>query len=124
MAVVNPYITYNIDKLPLEILAMINILFKGEIKGFEDVYMVEIKLDDPVKHIEQGGEGFIIHVGSNQYQSQAKHLWQDEWCVIHKSIFERITTIDEDRFTKLLKKYLDTGELYFPKIEKNNLKRK
>ena len=110
--------TYNVDKLPLEVVAMINLLFKGELEGFEDAYMVEVKINEPLKHIEEGNEFFIIHNGSHQYQSCAQHLWDEEWAVLHKSMFEKTNNIDEDRFKKLLEKYFETGEAF--KVEEGD----
>jgi len=111
-------ITHNVDKLPLEVVAMVNLLLKGEIEGLEDAYMVEIKLDDPLKHIEEGNEFFIIHTSGDQYQSHAEHAWDPEWAVLHKTMFEKTNNIDEDRFKKLLEKYFETGEVF--KVEEGD----
>jgi hypothetical protein len=106
----NDNVTYNIDKLPLEVVGMLNILFRGEMEGFENAYMAEIKLDDPIKHIKDGDEFFIIHQSLDQYMSNAKHLFDKEWAVVHKKIFN-MTVVDEERFDILLNKYFETGEL-------------
>jgi len=103
-------VTYNIDKLPLEIVGMLNLLFNGAIDGFENAYMVEIKLDNPMEHIKNGGDNFLIHQSLDQYESHAKHLWDENWAVIHKKMFN-LTVVDESRFETLIKKYLETGEL-------------
>ena len=72
--------------------------------------MVEIKLDDPMKHIKDADDCFIIHQSLDQYMSHATHATDKEWAVIHKKIFN-MTMVDEDRFDTLLNKYFETGEL-------------
>ncbi len=114
----NNSITNNIDKLPLEAIGMFNILFQGKIEGFEDAYMVEVKIDDPIKHIEDGDEFFIIHQNMPQYQHHAEHLWDKNWAVMHKDTF-RLTETDEDRFNILLKKYFETGKIAEKKEKKH-----
>ena len=109
----NKNVTYNIDKLPLEVVGMLSLLFKGEIEGFENAYMVEIKLDDPMKHIKDGDDCFIIHQSLDQYMSHAEHVFDKEWAVVHKQVFN-MTQVDEDRFETLLNKYFETGELSKP----------
>ena len=103
--------TQNIDKLPLEAVGMISVLFSGELEGFNDAYMVEIKLDDPIKHIKDGDDGFIIHQSIDQYQSHAEHRCDYEWAVIHKDTFKNLADADKTRFDTLLKKYFETGEI-------------
>ena len=110
--------TCNIDKLPLEAVGMIYMLFQEKIEGFENAYMVEIKLDDPIKHIEEGDEFFIIHQNINQYKSNAKHQCDYDWSVIHKDMFKNMGEIDEQRFKTLLKKYFETGKIAEKKAEK------
>lgn len=102
--------TYNIDKLPLEVVGMLDILFRGKLEGFENVYMVEIKLDAPMQHIKDGDESFIMYQSLDQYMNHAKHLWDKEWAVVHKKVFNT-TEVDEGRFKTLLNKYFETGEL-------------
>ena len=103
-------VTYNIDKLPLEVVGMLDILFRGEFEGYKDVYMVEVKIDDPMKHIKEGDEFFIMHKSIDQYIHHAEHLFDKEWAVIHKKIF-KTTTTDENRFKTLLNTYFETGVL-------------
>jgi len=103
--------THGIDRLPLEVVGIFNILFKGKIEGFENAYMVEIKLDDPIKHIEEGGDSFIIHQSLDQYQSHAQHIGDYDWAIIHKNMFVNIGEVDEKRFETLLKNYLETGKI-------------
>ena len=110
--------TSNVDKLPLEVVGMLIFLFKGETEGFEDAYMVEIKLDDPIKHIEEGDEFFIIHSSIDQYESHAEHRWKEDWAVIHKNMFKNLIAADEARFETLLKKYFETGKIAEKKEEK------
>jgi hypothetical protein len=103
-------ITYNIDKLPLEVVGMIYFLFKGEIEGYDNAYMVEIKLDNPIELIKEEKDNFIIHRGNEQYQSSAIHLWDEEWAVLYKPLFfNKITDVDEKRFRTLLETYFETG---------------
>lgn len=109
--------TYNIDKLPLEVVGMLNVLFKGKIEGFENAYMVEIKLDDPIKHIEEGDEFFIIHSSIDQYESNAEHCWDYDWAVIHKKMFKNLIEADEKRFETLLKKYFEADKIAEKKEE-------
>ena len=99
--------TNNIDKLPLEVIGMMSILFKGEIEGFENAYMVEIKIDDPIKHIKEGNEFFIIHQSIDQYLSNATYMWDKDWAVFHKQMFN-MTTTDEGKFNKLLENFRST----------------
>ena len=103
--------TNNIDKLPLEAVGMIYYLLKGEIEGFEDAYMVEIKLDDPIKHIKEGGEDLVIHQSIDQYKNHAEHLWDTDWAIVHKEIFKNLTNVNEKRFKTLLENYFKTGEI-------------
>ena len=110
MTVKTNNVTYNIDKLPLEAIGMLSLLFDGAIEGFENAYMIEVKLDDPMKHIVDGDDCFIIHQSLDQYESHAKHLWDENWAVIHKKMFN-MTAVDESRFETLIKAYLETGEL-------------
>lgn len=116
--------TYNIDKLPLEAVGAIILLLRGKIRGCKRAYMVEVKLDDPMKHIEEGDEFFIIHRSRDQYKSQAKHLWQNDWAVIHKDMFKNIREDDEKRFETLLKKYFETGEIAKKKEEAYEVRRR
>ena len=119
-------ITHNLDKLPLEAVGMIHFLFEGKIEGFENAYMVEIKLDDPIKHIEEGDEFFIIHQSTDQYQSHAEHKWDEEWAVMHKNMFAKMTEDSEKQFKTLLKKYFETGKIAEKKENKktNEVRRK
>jgi hypothetical protein len=96
-----------------------NFLFKGELEGFENAYMVEVKIDDPVKHIKDGDEFFIIHQSINEYQSNAVNKWDKEWAIIHKSVFKNLADADEKRFETLLKKYFETEKIA-EKKERNN----
>lgn len=109
--------THNIDKLPLEVIGMIYFLFQGDIEGFENAYMVEIKLDNPTKHIEEGNE-FIIHQNIDQYKSHAEHVCDYDWAVIHKDMFKNIGDEDKKRFETLLKKYFEIGKIAEKKEEK------
>lgn len=112
--------TYNIDKLPLEVVGMLDFLFKGKTEGFEDAYMVEIKLDDPIKHIKDGNEFFIIHSSIDQYESNAEHRWDYDWAVIHKNMFAKMTEDSEKQFKTLLKKYFETGKIAEKEDNKTN----
>ena len=100
--------THNIDKLPLEVVGMLDAVLSGEIGGFENVYMVEIKLDDPIKHIKNGDDCFIMHQSLDQYMHHALHKWDKEWAIMHRSIVNS-TDIDKNRFKTLLKKYFKSG---------------
>lgn len=118
--------TQNVDKLPLEVVGMIHLLFQGKIDGFDDAYMVEIKLDDPIKHIEEGDEFFIIHQSLDQYKIHAEYRYDYDWAVIHKDMFKNMGLADEKRFETLVKKYFETGEIAENKEEKptNEVRRK
>jgi hypothetical protein len=104
-------ITHNIDKLPLEAVGMIYYLLAGKIEGFENAYMAEVKLDDPLKHIKNGDEYFIIYQDISEYQKHAKHLGDKDWASIHKNMFGTIADVDEKRFETLLKKYFESGQI-------------
>jgi len=110
--------TSNIDKLPLEVVGMAHFMFEGKLEGFEDAYMIEIKLDDPIKHIEEGDEFFIIHQSIDQYKSHAEHIWDKDWATIHKDVFKNLAEADKERFQTLLKKYFETGKIAKQKEEK------
>ena len=89
-------------KLPPKVLALLYPLLNGDVEGFEDVYMVEIKNDDPLKHIIDDDEFFIIHDHPNQFRSQAKHLFNTEWIVLYKPTFLKILKVSPENTKKVI----------------------
>lgn len=97
--------THNLDKLTPAAIGMINILFKYKLEGYENAYMVEVPIDNPETQMKNGN--FIIHTSPNEYLSQAKHLFDKNWAVVHKNTFKNITKVDEEKFEKLIKIYFE-----------------
>jgi hypothetical protein len=97
---------HNIPKLPTEAIAIIGCLLSGEIEGYENVYMVEVKLDYPLNHIKNGTDGFIIHTNVNQELNAAKHLWSHEWAVVHKE-YRHLKNANINVLKQKVKEYLD-----------------
>ena len=71
----------NLDKLNVQARNLIAFLFTMP-TGWTLTYMVEVKLDDPVHHLLEGGYGLERH-GGNGSRCYAKHIDDDEWAVIH-----------------------------------------
>ncbi len=74
----------NIAALPIEAIGFIATIFTGNVPGYEAAYMVELKIDDPLQHIQNGDNSFIIHTGAAGYKSNAKYLLDRDWAVIHR----------------------------------------
>lgn len=74
--------SWNLDKLSEEARSYIRAFFERVWVGWTLCYMVEVKLDDPINHLGDGGDGLIIH-GGNGSRSYAKHYGDPEWSVIH-----------------------------------------
>ena len=74
--------SYNLDKLdPLSKL-FITWMFENQIVGWTKCYMVEVKLDEPVEHLLNGGGGLTVH-GGNGSKCYSKHFEEDDWACIH-----------------------------------------
>ena len=71
----------NLDKLSQEEKDMIALMFTME-TGWTNTYMVEVKLDNPIHNMLEGGDGLETH-GGNGSKCYAKH-WDDlEWAIVH-----------------------------------------
>lgn len=96
-----------ISNLPQEAIALLSCLLSGEIKDYENAYMAEVKLDNPLEHIKNGGDGFIIHNSIGQEKSLALHLWDINWIVIHKNDFSSLSDNEKQHLKKIAKEYLE-----------------
>jgi len=72
---------HNLDKLTDEQKDLVALLFTTPC-GWTDTYMVEVKLDNPTKHMTEGGPGFSKH-GGNGSRCYARHDGHPDWCVVH-----------------------------------------
>jgi len=95
------------EKLPPETIGIIYLLLNGKIEDYNDVYMVEIKKDDPLKHIKEENENFIIHNHPNQYRNKAKHLYDNEWIVVHREDCKILENINHNAINEIVKKYIN-----------------
>lgn len=77
-------LSQNIEKLPHAVLGAIAVTLSGKVLKLEDVYMVEIKLDDPMKHIQDQDDGLVLHTELSGGKATAEHLHDPEWAIIHK----------------------------------------
>jgi hypothetical protein len=91
-------------KMPQDALTLIYPLLNGEIEGLEDIYMVEIKLDAPLKHIIDGDDYFILYSSPNQLMSSAKYLFDNNWATINKSQFLKLITVTPEQVKNVLNK--------------------
>jgi len=69
-------------KHPREIYLIMAYMFKHQECGWTYVYMVEVKLDAPIMHLFNGGDGLVVH-GGNGSRRYAKHWDDPEWLVVH-----------------------------------------
>jgi hypothetical protein len=76
------YPAQNLDRLSDDVRALISYMFKYVSVGWTSCYMIEVKLDDPMKHLMDGGEGLSTH-GGNGSTCYAYHLGDPDWAVIH-----------------------------------------
>ncbi len=44
---------------------------------------IEVRLDDPVNHLLHGGDGLVVHSGSNS-EKYFKHIDDPEWAVVYR----------------------------------------
>lgn len=73
----------NLDKLPDEAKAMIAYAFREVTVGWTLAYMIEVRLDDPVTNLGEGGDGLVLH-GGNGSRSYAKHCGEEDWAIVHR----------------------------------------
>jgi hypothetical protein len=52
------------------------------VTGWTNTYMVEVRLDNPIKNMLEGGEGLDTH-GGNGSKCYAKHIDDPDWAVVH-----------------------------------------
>jgi len=72
---------HNLDKLTQEEKDMVALLFTME-TGWTKTYMVEVKLDKPIKNMAYGGDGLHTH-GGNGSRCYAHYTEDPDWAVIH-----------------------------------------
>lgn len=73
----------NLDKLPKLALALIAWAFKNLPVGWDICHAIEVRLDDPVSNILNGGNGNLVTHGGGDGRCYIKHYGDDEWAVIH-----------------------------------------
>jgi len=75
-------LTQNLDKLPPDALDLVALCFEHVIVwGIMPCNMIEVKLDDPIHHILEGGDGFRSH-GGNGSGCYLHHAGDPEWAVV------------------------------------------
>lgn len=101
------------QQLNTVVQAIIILLLHEQIEGYENAYMIELKLDNPLENIKTGGEDkFIIHTSLNQYHSSAKHRFDKNWIVVHKDnyIKQSLNDIELSRIKNTLKPLFEKKE--------------
>ena len=98
---------FYITQLPQEAIAILSCLFSGEIESYENAYMAEVKLDKPLEHIKNGGDGFIIHTNDEQLKSSAKYLNDPNWVVVHKSDMSMVSDYEKQNLKRIAKEYVE-----------------
>ena len=73
---------HNLDKLPEDARALVALFFDRIATGWTGTYMIEVKLDDPVSHLLEGGDGLHRHGGCGS-RCYANYYNNPEWAVIH-----------------------------------------
>jgi hypothetical protein len=96
-----------VAQLPQEAIALLSILLSGEIETYENAYMAEVKLDNPLEHIKTGDDGFIIHDKLGQERSAAKHLWNTDWVVVHKKDLSNLSEYEQQSLKRIAKEYIN-----------------
>jgi hypothetical protein len=71
----------NLDKLSQEEKDLIALLFTMQ-TGWTNTYMVEVKLDNVINNLLDGGNGLENH-GGNGSKCYTKHWGDPEWAIIH-----------------------------------------
>jgi hypothetical protein len=104
----------NYQNLTAEAFGFISILFSGKVPGFENAYMVELKIDDQLEHIRKGGEGFIIHQDGDGCKKNAFHLFDENWAVVHKD--DAIWEANQNN----IRHFVSIATKYFFKREKDD----
>jgi len=72
---------HNLDKLNQEEKDMIALMFTIE-TGWTNTYMVEVRLDNPIKNMLEGEDGLNTH-GGNGSKCYAKYFDDPNWAVVH-----------------------------------------
>jgi hypothetical protein len=96
-----------VAQLPQDAIALLSILLSGEIETYENAYMAEIKLDNPLEHIKTGSDGFIIHDKIGQERSAAKHLWDTDWVVVHKKDLSSLSEYEKQNLKRIAREYVN-----------------
>ena len=72
----------NIEKLNQDALDLIAWAFENHFVGWTNCCAIEVRLDDPVQNILDGGDGFVAHGGSDS-RCYIKHYDDPEWAIVH-----------------------------------------
>ena len=73
----------NLDKLPELALALTAWAFNNLPVGWDICHAIEVRLDDPVNNILNGGKGNLVMHGGGDGRCYIKHYDDDEWAIIH-----------------------------------------
>ena len=96
----------NLHKLSDEAKGLIRLLMDDPNYWWPSSYMVEVRLDDPINHLLDGGEGLHKHAG-NGSRHYAHHYNDEDWAVIHEED-EDWTILNHDELREIAKQYLET----------------
>jgi len=72
----------NSNGLSRDALNLIAWIFENKTVGWTKCYAVEVKLDDPIFHIIEGGDGLVTH-GGNGSRDYYNNRNDQEWAIIH-----------------------------------------
>ena len=71
----------NVGRLTDEQRDLVALLFT-QACGWTLTYMVEVRLDDPIRHMLCGGDGLVVHGGGGS-KHYAKHVDDPGWAIVH-----------------------------------------
>lgn len=72
----------NIDKLAQEVLDLVAWAFENFSVGWDICHAVEIRLDNPLKNLLEGGSGLVCH-GGGDGRGYINHYGDESWAIIH-----------------------------------------
>jgi len=84
------------------VLSLVYSILFMDLEGYEDVYMVEVELENAEDKMISGD--FICHVARHQLKSVAEHLYDEKWIVLHKKdpIFHQINKFKVEELLRQL----------------------
>lgn len=94
----------NLGSLPAEALSLIAVAFNGKLERFENVYMVEVKIENALENIKSGKD-IIFHQNLSQNKNHAHHFNDPEWAVIHKDDKDW-NMLDKKKLLNIAKEYV------------------